>query len=59
MWFYCKVVVLVFGKMMGMGTFVWFWVMVSFYGTFSCHIRAQVHLTLLSGFTKTWCLAYY
>ena len=59
MWYYCKVIVLVFGKMMGMRAFVWFWVMVSFYGAFSCQIRAQVHLTLLSGFTKTWCLAYY
>ena len=48
-----------FGKMMGMRVFVWFWVMVSFYGIFSRHDSAQVHLTLLSGFTKTWCLAYY
>ena len=45
--------------MMGMRAFVWFWVMVSFYGAFSCQIRAQVHLTLLSGFTKTWYLAYF
>ena len=30
-----------------MRAFVWFWVMVSFYGAFSCQIRAQVHLTLL------------
>ena len=59
MWYYCKVIVLVFSKMMGMRAFVWFWVMVSFYGAFSCQIRAQVHLTLLSGFTKTWYLAYY
>ena len=26
---------------------------------FSSQIRAHVHLTLLSGFTKTWYLAYY
>ena len=51
----CKVIVLVFGKMMGMGAFVWFWVMVSFYGAFSCQTRAQVHLTLFSGFAKTGC----
>ncbi len=51
----CKVIILIFGKMMGMRAFVWFWVMVSFYGAFSRHIRAQVHLTLLSGFTKTGC----
>ena len=37
---------------MGMRAFVWFWVMVSFYGAFSCQLRAQVHLTLLSGLRK-------
>ena len=44
---------------MGMRAFVWFRMMVSFYGAFSCQIRAQVHLTLFSDFTKTWYLAYY
>ena len=48
-----------FDKMMGMRAFVCFWVMVSFYGAFSCQIRAQVHLTLFSGVTKTLCLACY
>ena len=33
-WCCCKGIILVFGKMMGMGAFVWFWVMVSFYGIF-------------------------
>ena len=34
MWYHCKVIVLVFGKVMGMRVFGWFWVMVSFYGIF-------------------------
>ena len=33
-WCCCKGIILEFGKMMGMGAFVWFWVMVSFYGIF-------------------------
>ena len=33
-WCCCKGIIRVFGKMMGMGAFVWFWVMVSFYGIF-------------------------
>ena len=34
MWYHCKVIVLVFGKVMGMGAWGLFGVMVSFYGIF-------------------------
>ena len=33
-WCCCKGIILEFGKMMGMGAFVWFWMIVSFYGAF-------------------------
>ena len=34
MWYHCKVIVLVFGKVMGMRVLGWFRMVVSFYGTF-------------------------
>ena len=58
MWYHCKVIVLVFGKVMGMG----FWVVLG-NGFILWHLfrhdRVRVHLTLLSDFMKTWYLAYF
>ncbi len=59
MWYHCKVIVLVFGKVMGMGFLGGFGVMVFILWHLFRHDRVRVHLTLLSDFMKLWCLAYY
>ena len=55
MWYHCKVIVLIFGKVMGMGFLGNGFILWHLFR----HDRVRVHLTLLSDFMKTWCLAYY
>ncbi len=47
---YCNVIVLELGKMMGMRAFVWFRMVVLFYGAFFAMTRVKMHLTLLFWF---------
>ena len=44
---YCKVIVFELGKVMGMRAFVWFRMVVLFYGAFFAMTRVKMHLTLL------------